>query len=236
MQTNRLITELKIIQHNVLSWTRERAIELSNYYNAVKPDIILLNSISQRDNPKVKIFNYNIYTKNYLNEQHAGIAIGIRKDANCKILDDFTDDLLGIQVETTKGPIAVFTIYSPPRRNYLPVGELKRALQKTIPVYFIGDMNAHHPTLGYRYTDNKGKIIQELIDRNIAKHLGPDFPTLIGRNGKPDIVLSNRHNFLNMVIEAGSITSSDHLPLIIRISTKPILKEKQSSLNYKKAD
>ena len=236
MQTNRLITELKIIQHNVLSWTRERAIELSNYYNAVKPDIILLNSISQRDNSKVKIFNYNIYTKNYLNEQHAGIAIGIRKDANCRILDDFTDDLLGIQVETTKGPIAVFTIYSPPRRNYLPVGELKRALQKTIPVYFIGDMNAHHPTLGYRYTDNKGKIIQELIDRNIAKHLGPDFPTLIGRNGKPDIVLSNRHNFLNMVIEAGSITSSDHLPLIIRISTKPILKEKQSSLNYKKAD
>ena len=236
MQTNRLITELKIIQHNVLSWTRERAIELSNYYNTVKPDIILLNSISQRDNSKGRIFNYNIYTKNYLNEQHAGKAIGIRKDANCRILDDFTDDLLGIQVETTKGPIAVFTIYSPPRCNYLPVGEIKRALQKTIPVYFIGDMNAHHPTLGYRYTDNKGKIIQELIDRNIANQLGPDFPTLIGRNGKPDIVLSNRHNFLNMVIEAGSITSSDHLPLIIRISTKPILKEKQSSLNYKKAD
>ena len=97
-------------------------------------------------------------------------------------------------------------------------------------------MNAHHPTLGYKYTDNKGKIIQELIDRNIAKHLGPDCPTLIGRNGKPDIVLSNRHNFLNMVIEAGSITSSDHPPLIIKISTKPIIKEKQSSLNHKKAD
>ena len=157
MQTNRLIKELKIIQHNVLSWTRERAIELSNYYNTVKPDIILLNSISQRDNPKVKIFNYNIHTKNNLNKQHAGIAIGIRKDAKCKILDDFTDDVLGIQIETTKGPIAVFTIYSPPRRNYLPVGELKRALQKTIPVYFIGDMNAHHKTLEYRYTDNKGK-------------------------------------------------------------------------------
>ena len=40
MQTNRLTTELKIMQHNMLSWTRERAIELSNYYNTVKPDII----------------------------------------------------------------------------------------------------------------------------------------------------------------------------------------------------
>ena len=75
-----------------------------------------------------------------------------------------------------------------------------------------------------------------MIDRNIAKHLGPDFPTLIGRNGKPDIVLSNRYNFLNMAIEAGNITSSDHLSLIIKISTKPITKEKQTTLNYKKAD
>ena len=105
----------------------------------MKPNIIMLNSISQRNDPKIKIFNYDIHTKYYLNEQHAGIAVGIKKDVKYKILDDFTDDIFGIQIETTKGLTAVFTIYSPPHYNYLPVGEVKRPLQKTIRVYFIGD-------------------------------------------------------------------------------------------------
>ena len=38
-----LYNNLLIIQHNVHTWTDEKAIELSNYYNLHNPDIILLN-------------------------------------------------------------------------------------------------------------------------------------------------------------------------------------------------
>ena len=57
--------------------------------------------------------------------------------------------------------------------------------------------------------------------------LGPDFRTFIPRNGKPDMVFSNKNAFFNYVIIPGKLTSSDHLPVIIKLSTKPIVKTGQ---------
>ena len=39
-----------------------------------------------------------MYSKNHLNELQAGVAIAVRKKSQYKILDDFVDDILGIQV------------------------------------------------------------------------------------------------------------------------------------------
>ena len=75
-----LIQDLKIIQHNVLCWTKERSIELSNYYRQENPDVILLNSTSIINNNKIKIYNYNIIQKNILNQRSAGVAIAIKKN------------------------------------------------------------------------------------------------------------------------------------------------------------
>ena len=49
-------TELKIILHNVLAWTKERRNELTNYYNREQPDVILINATGTRQNDKVNIF------------------------------------------------------------------------------------------------------------------------------------------------------------------------------------
>ena len=146
---NDLIQDLKIVQHNVLHWTAERSIELANYYRLENPDVILINSTSVINNNIIKIYNYNVIQKNSLNEIHAGIAIAIRKNIKYKIMDDFIDDILGIELMTTKGPIIILTTYSPPRRNNIPVGEIENILQKNLPVYFAGDVNARIPALGY---------------------------------------------------------------------------------------
>ena len=144
-----LIQDLKIIQHNVLCWTKERSIELCNYYHQENPDIILLNSTSVINNNKIKIYNYNVIQKNILNERSAGVAIATKKTIKYKAIDDFNDDILGIELLTGKGPIIILTNYSPPRRNYIPIGEIENILQKNIPVYFAGDINANIPALGY---------------------------------------------------------------------------------------
>ena len=236
INNTRLYNNLLIIQHNVHTRTDERAIELSNYYNLHNPDIILLNSVSLRQDKAVKIFNYNVYERNHLNELQAGIAIAIKKNIQHKVLDNFQDDILGIRIETNKGPIEIYTIYSPSRRNYLPIGEINSIAQKNIPTYLIGDVNAQHQMLVYTYVNTKGRIIKNYVDNNKLKHFGPDFPTLVRRNGRPDIVLGNRWAHLNMAISPGSLTSSDHLPVHVKLSTNAIIKDIKKVYNFKKAN
>ena len=105
-----------------------------------------------------------------------------------------------------------------------------------MPEYLMADLNANHYIFGYTRSNDKGKIIKELIDRNIANYLGPDFPTLVGRSTKPDMILSNRHGFRNIAIEPGVITTSDHIPIKIKLFTKAILKDIQPRKNYSKTN
>ena len=90
--------------------------------------------------------------------------------------------------------------------------------------------------LAYTYVNNKGRIIKSYVDNNKLKHFGPDFPTLVRRNGRPDIVLGNRWTHLNMLIAPGSLTSSDHLPIHIKLSTNTIIKDTKKVYNFKKAN
>ena len=48
-------------------------------------------------------------------------------------------------------------------------------------------------------------------------------------------MLSNKKAYLNIAIEPGKLTTSDHLPLIIRISTKPIIKSIEKRRSFTKA-
>ena len=67
-------------------------------------------------------------------------------------------------------------------------------------------------------------MVSDLIRRGVATFLGPDFPTFLGgQAGKPDIILANRQAHLNYTIQAGELTSSDHLPLILTLATKGIV-------------
>ena len=143
MNINNPISDLKLILHNVNTWTPARVNELSNYFNREQPDIILINDIGNNNN--IKIFNYNVHTKNFQNELHAGVAVAVRENIRYHILDDFIDNILGVRILTIRGPINIITHCSPPRRNYLPIGEINRKLQCNEPVYLLRDLKAHHP-------------------------------------------------------------------------------------------
>ena len=144
----KLRTTVKIIQHTVLAWTYERKNELSNYYNREKPKIILLNATEKRGNDSIIFFNYNIYERNHLDEQHAGVAVAVRKDVQYRILDNFYEDVFGVYIYTTKGQVIIITHYSLLRWNYLPLGKIRRYLQENIPVYLTWNLNARHHILG----------------------------------------------------------------------------------------
>lgn len=213
---------IKIIQHNVLKWTYSRANELSNYYASISPDVILINATGVRDDTNMKIYTYKVYQRNARNEDHAGVAIAIKNNIQHKIISNFNEDFLAVQIQTEIGPVILATAYLPPRRDYMPMQDLMGLLNRNIPVYIMGDLNINHPFCGYTYTNNKGRATNRLINNNMIRYLGPNFKTLTNRRGAPDIVLTNRAATLNIDITEGNITTSDHIPLIITIASVPI--------------
>ena len=238
MQANGNINRIKIVQQNVLKWTFHRRNELSNLYMKMDPDVILLNETGITDRERIKIFNYNIHQKNKESEDHAGVAIGIKKGISYQLLDDFQEDILAIKLETRKGPVIVATCYSPPRRAQFPTEDISRLMRKTMPVYLVGDLNARHQFIGHSRRNHAGEIINDLIERNITVYLGPDFNTRIGANGisRPDIILRNRHGFFNYAIEEGDLTTSDHLPVVFTLATTPIVQTCSPRKLYKRTN
>ena len=115
---------------------------------------------------------------------------------------------------------------------------MHKLLNNSIPTYIIGDFNGRHTSFGNRDNNTVGKSLINLINQGKMIHLGPYFPTFYSRNSRsnPDKIFSNKHHYLNCTSEPGEITTSDHLPIIFKLSTKPFIKEKPKVYNTHKAD
>ena len=233
-----LNAQLVIIQHNVLAWTDSRRIELANLYLNVNPHIILLNSHGRTDDDQIKIYPYKFYQQNYRQTGNDGVAIGVRLNIPHRVIRDFNSETVAITFTTTEGDFTVATCYLPPSRPYVPDRDFNRLMNIRHPVYLLGDVNAHHQAFGYNNINAVGVQLVASINRGEWSHLGPDFTTYYNHNGKgrPDIVLRNRNSFHNYYVEPGPPSSSDHLPVIIRISTNPIANRCTPRFDYNNAD
>ena len=230
--------QLKIIQHNVLKWTPRRSNELNNIYKDYDPDIILLNSIGVLRNNELKIYPYNVYHRNITKEDNAGVAIAIKKTFKHKLLDTFNNDILGVELDTNRGKIIVATMYIPPRFPDFNLQNILNLARKPSPVYIFADLNARHMSLGHKSTNARGRILVNLIRKELITFFGPDFKTYINDRGSgtPDIVIGNRHANLNLSITQGPLTTSDHLPVYVKLATKPIISRGKKMMHIKKAN
>ena len=142
-----------------------------------------------------------------------------------KLLDDFEDDMLAVEIETRRGKTIISTAYYPPRRPILNRADFSKIMRKPCPVYFIGDLNAKHIEFEHQAINLMGRTIMELIERGIMTHLGPDVNTIFNHmgTGSPDIILGNRYSYLNSKIERGPLTSSDHFLIKMTLSVNPIV-------------
>lgn len=68
--------------------------------------------------------------------------------------------------------------------------------------------------------------------------MGPNFPTFFNNNNMstPDIVISNNKAVHNALINPGPINTSDHIPVIINLTTTAITTPIIPSFNMRKAD
>ena len=233
----RLTDKLTIIQHNVRHWNEKRH-ALTNIYNDLDADVILINDTSLTDNKRLKIFNYNTYQTNVTNRQNRGAAIAVKRQLDHRLLDDFESDLLGITIQTRHGPMTIATTYIPPNTTYLNFIDFHRLLDRDEPVYIIGDLNARHQTLGHKDSNAVGRNLDLLLTTDKLRHIGPNFPTFLTYRSttSPDIVLTNKKDFYNYHIKPGPLTPSDHIPIIITLSCNPIQIPIKPRLQIAKAD
>ena len=225
------------MQHNVHNWRNNRHV-LINTYLELNPDIILINSHGLKSNETIKITGYITYQQNTSNEANDGSAILIRNTMKHKIQDDYGTDFLSISTETSNGIINIATTYLPPRRPYLPFTDFHRAASQNHPTYIVGDLNARHPYLKNKDTNNVGKGIKMFIDNNELAHIGPNFPTFYSYKSAttPDIILANNKTFHNLEITPGPVTPSDHIPILIKITSKAVKIPTATGLNTNKTN
>ena len=217
------MNRLTILQHNVNSWYIKRH-ELYNTYRTIDADIILLNDTSILQDQHLKLHHYTVYTSNSNNTTHSGTAIAIKNTISHTVLDDFETDLLAINVNTPQGTITIGTDYIPPRINYFYFPDYLQLLHRRNPVYIFADLNARHHSLGHSNNNTVGEALFTLIRHDEIEHIGPTFPTFIRTNASttPDIVITNKETFHNILLTPGPVTTSDHIPVIATITANPI--------------
>ena len=237
-RTNRINQGFTIVQHNVRSWYNKR-FELYNTYRLINPDIILLNDTGDC---YIAMPGYRVYksckTKDKV--QGCGTAIAIRDNIAHYMLDDFETDLIAVKLITVDGPIIIATDYIAPREGYVHYPDYIKLFSPAIPVYLLGDLNAHHPAICSKDSQSNpvGRQLVNLIERKNLEVLGPNFPTRTDYRSStiPDKVIANQHITYNYHIKPGPQTSSDHIPVVMRISNNliqiPIMPRRQ----YTKAD
>ena len=115
--------------------------------------------------------------------------------------------------------------YNPPSREFLPLEDLMWAANHSTPVYIMADLNAHHSVFDY-YTNRRGKdLYNTWLQYGSLKVIGPEtgtFITVRGRKSKPDVVLTNKACKHHHVVETLPKNISDHAPIRLIISSRPI--------------
>ena len=215
--------DLTIYQVNIQSWQANNYILKCTLSNS-NPDVILLNEISTPHNITPKIYNYKSY--HLCTEQYSGIAIFVKSTLNSHFIDfDNCNDMLAVKLYTQLGPIVIATSYTAPRNNLIPSVQINRLLNYNLPTVIISDFNASHSLFdNAKYPNSRGRQLHSLMSTRNLSLLGPNFHTYRqGRNkGKPDLIICNAlfHMFQHRVIEGDPI-GSDHIPIILKIQTKP---------------
>ena len=81
--------------------------------------------------------------------------------------------------------------------------------------------------LGHNDNNEVGTILNNLLVRDLAVFVGPDFGTRVGEQGlsKPDIILRINQAFLNYAVTEGGLATLDHILILFTVSTAAIVRE-----------
>ena len=196
--------------------------------------------------------NYTLVRKDREKDKGGGLAFlvhnlvpfqKVSSPANLK--NDQHIEELTISINGNNTQLMIRNIYIPPSSscssNYrAPSYNILEGLNDTSII--LGDMNAHHSFWHSQAAEDiRGRDIAETINASEYGILNEDTPTRITSNCKssPDLSLATAALLPTCAWSTLTTLGSDHLPIIITLSTEDIKKIKapnRTFINFKKAD
>ena len=225
---------IKVAYQNVNGW-KNKVNDIRRSFLNLDLDVFLVAHTGLLDTGEkqelLRMNPYTCYQHNPTGNFYAGVGICVKKNIKHKrVTHKFHHDTIAVQIETPTGPIILATNYHRPDLGYLPSEDLEWLANHQTPTYLLADLNAHHSTLPHHNsTDRKGKVLHDIfLSRGRLNHIGPAFPTFHApgsRGTAPDIVLTNKNTYHNHYITPLRVNTSDHIPIKLTISSKPIFKK-----------
>ncbi|UYV73759.1 hypothetical protein LAZ67_11000775 [Cordylochernes scorpioides] len=213
------------------------SVSQSEKYNPVLKE----TKLNEKYNLKYK--NYNILRKDR-NKEGGGLAFLIKnlyyEDIAINIPNTSDLEAQGIKVYLNQNKtINIFNMYHPPNNKLIDDGTMAQFL--TDNTIIVGDLNAKHQLWGCSTPNPRGKILSNLFDDNAFMCLNDGNPTHHSYSYNTaqalDISFSSPDIFHKCKWQILKSIGSDHLPILIEISTKTKTSSiKEKFWNFKKAN
>ncbi|UYV72172.1 hypothetical protein LAZ67_9002061 [Cordylochernes scorpioides] len=208
-----------------------------------KIQIIALQETKLNEKYNLKYKNYNILRKDR-NKEGGGLAFLIKnlyyEDIAINIPNTSDLEAQGIKVYLNQNKtINIFNMYHPPNNKLIDDGTMAQFL--TDNTIIVGDLNAKHQLWGCSTPNPRGKILSNLFDDNAFMCLNDGNPTHHSYSYNTaqalDISFSSPDIFHKCKWQILKSIGSDHLPILIEISTKTKTSSiKEKFWNFKKAN
>ena len=194
--------------------------------NKHNPCVVALQETKIREGHCINGFpKYSKYLKNNPDGLIAcgGVALMVRNDLIQEEIELNTRlQAVAVRVTLYGRPISLVSLYLPPGPHQR---HLKRRLYRLLnqipsPKFIVGDLNAHNPVWGGRFRDNRGTILEQLIDDRELVVFNSNKPTYLddrtGNTSCLDLCLGSPTLSLEYEWDVHhSLEGSDHYPTLI---------------------
>ncbi|UYV84210.1 hypothetical protein LAZ67_X001527 [Cordylochernes scorpioides] len=239
--------QLRILQCNINGLcsiaTKIKLEEIMEIAEKQKIQIIALQETKLNEKYNLKYKNYNILRKDR-NKEGGGLAFLIKnlyyEDIAINIPNTSDLEAQGIKVYLSQNKtINIFNMYHPPNNKLIDDGTMAQFL--TDNTIIVGDLNAKHQLWGCSTPNPRGKILSNVFDDNAFMCLNDGNPTHHSYSYNTaqalDISFSSPDIFHKCKWQILKSIGSDHLPILIEISTKTKTSSiKEKFWNFKKAN
>jgi exonuclease III len=204
-------------------------------------------------NLKLRFEGYNTNNKSRNKRTGGGVSIITKHTVEYEDINlpsNILCEILGIEIITTIGKIAIFTWYNPPKtkKNKDINEETLNYINSNFEYYIIvGDLNSKNKSFGCKETNKNGEILVKFLEETGAIIINDtNVPTYHKFNSDYQevldlCILSRNLASMNIAIEVGENTyKSDHSPVIISINIdrqfKQSSKDYNPGRNYRRAN
>jgi len=217
--------------------------DIDALFQILSPAVVCLQETLQSDQNVTNLRNYTQFYKNAMKRDgrpSGGVSILIRKCIPHSQISLVTNLQATAARITLHKAITICSLYLPPNTP-LDLNELfDLVTQLTSPILLLGDFNAHSPLCGGSALDNRGKIIEDFINKSNLCLLNKKSATCIhpatGSQTSINLSICDPSLVLDLSWTVhDDLCSSDHYPLIIK-SNKPIPLSLPSRWKLLKAD